>query len=190
VLRIDSSGRPVQSAAEGELRAWVPSARGPGLVDLTLDLWSERPPLVARQVRELSGEGRPAQPNCWARCEAEGRRYWLHTALDNHVHGRQDQPSGTTYHLDGRHITDGPGFFCATGEAVNGPGGCFGWDLDALDDCLRGRWGAAPPFTLVWHDAEVARTCLGATPQTDNRPLTFEEVLAFLTGQRVDVRLD
>jgi hypothetical protein len=181
VLRIDSSGRPVQSAADGELRAWIPSARGPGLVDLTLDLWSERPPLVAREVWELWSEGRPAGPNRWARCDTEGRWYWLRTALDNHVHGCQDRPSGTTYHLDGRHITDSPGFFCAMGEAVNGPGGYFGCGLDALDGCLRGRWGAASPTTLVWHDAEVARTCLGTTPQADDRPLTFEELLAFLT---------
>jgi RNAse (barnase) inhibitor barstar len=189
VLRIDSSGRPMQSAAEGELRAWIPSARGPGLVDLTLDLWSERPPLAARAVWELWGDGRPAQPGLWGRCDAEGRRFWLRTALDNHVHGRQDRPPRTTYHLDGSHITDEPGFFCALGEAVNGPGGYFGWGLDALADCLRGRWGAAPPATLVWHDADVARTCLGVTPHVDNRPPTFEELLAFLAEQGVDVRL-
>jgi hypothetical protein len=189
VLRVDSAGHPVQSAAEGEVRAWIPSARGPGLVDLTLDLWSERPPLVAREIWELWGGGRPAQPNHWARCDAEGRRFWLRTALDNHVHGRQDRPPGTTYHLDGHHITDEPGFFCALGEAVNGPGGYFGWGFDALSDCLRGRWGAAGPFALVWHDADVARAGLGTTPHADDRPSTFEELLAFLAEKRVDVRL-
>ncbi|MGW0334418.1 barstar family protein [Streptomyces sp. NPDC003011] len=189
VLRIDSAGRPVQSAAEGEVRAWIPSARGPGLVDLTLDLWSERPPVVAREVWELWGDGRPAEPNHWARCDAEGRQFWLGTALDNHVHGRPDRPPGTTYHLDGHHVTDEPGFFCALGEAVNGPGGYFGWGLDTLSDCLCGRWGAAGPFTLVWHDADVARTCLGVTPHVGNRPTTFGELLAFLAEKRVDVRL-
>jgi RNAse (barnase) inhibitor barstar len=190
VLRIDSSGRPVQAAAEGELRAWIPSARGPGLVDLTLDLWSERPPLVAREVWELWGGGRPADPNRWARCEADGRRFWLRTALHNHAQDRQDRPPGTTYHLDGRHITDEPGFFCALGEAVNGPGGYFGGGFDALADCLCGRWGAATPFTLVWHHADVARTRLGATEHIDHHPpTTFEDLLAFLTGKRIDVRL-
>jgi RNAse (barnase) inhibitor barstar len=189
VLRIDSSGRPVQAAAEGELRAWIPSARGPGLVDLTLDLWSERPPLAAREVWELWGDGRPADPNRWSRCGPEGREFWLRTALANHVYGSPDKVSGSTYHLDGRHITDKPGFFCALGEAVNGPGGYFGWGLDALNDCLLGRWGAAPPFALVWHDAHVARTCLGLTPHVDYRPPTFDELLTFLTGQGVEVRL-
>ena len=189
VLRIDSSGRTVQSATEGELRAWIPSARGPGLIDLTLEPWSERPPLAAREVWELWGDGRPAEPNRWARCDAEGRRFWLGTALDNHDHDRQDRPSGTTYHLDGRHITDEPGFFCALGEAVNGPGGYFGWGFGALNDCLRGRWGAAPPLTLIWHDADIARTCLGGTPHNDDSPPVFEELLAFLAERRVDVRL-
>ncbi|WP_328749626.1 barstar family protein [Streptomyces sp. NBC_00285] len=180
----------MQFAAEGELRAWIPSARGPALVDLTLDLWSERPPYVAGEVWELWAEGRPTEPDKWAVCDAEGREFWLRTALDNHVHGGQDQPPGTTYHLDGRHITDVPGFFCALGEAVNGPGGYFGQGLDALDDCLRGRWGAAPPFSLIWHASEVARGCLGVTPHAVHRPPAFEELLACLAeGDRVAVRL-
>ncbi|WP_329441442.1 barstar family protein [Streptomyces canus] len=189
VLRIDTSGRPLQSAAEGELRAWIPSARGPGLVDLTLDLWSERPPFAADEVWELWTEGRPTEPNRWARCDNEGRQFWLRTAV-NHVHGGQDRPPDTTYHLDGRHITDMAGFFCALGEAVNGPGGYFGWGMDALDDCLTGRWGATPPLSLVWHDSEVARRCLGVTSQTLHRPPDFEELLAYLAeGDRVDVHL-
>ncbi|WP_328680177.1 barstar family protein [Streptomyces sp. NBC_00343] len=189
VVRIDTSGRPVQPAAEGELRAWIPSARGPGLVDLTLDPWTERPPLAAREVWELWGEGRPSVPNRWADCDAEGRRFWLDTALANHTHTAPDRPPATVYHLDGSHITDAPGFFCALGEAVNGPAGYFGWGLDALNDCLRGSWGATPPFTLVWHDTAIARACLGVTPHTGRRPPTFEELLAFLTERHVEVRL-
>ncbi|MFI9175372.1 barstar family protein [Streptomyces lincolnensis] len=204
VVRIDSSGRPVQAAAEGEVRAWIPSARGSGLVDLTLDLWSERPPLAAREVWELWGEGRPTEPNRWARCDTAARDFWLDTARENHPHGSPDRPAGTTYHLDGRHITDRPGLFCALGEAVNGPGGYFGWGLDALADCLCGRWGATPPLTLVWHDADVARACLDAptatataaasTPATavqagHGRSLAFEELLAFLAEKNVEVRL-
>lgn len=188
VLRVDASGRPVQPAAEGELRAWIPSARGSGLVDLTLDPWSERPPLAARDVWDLWGEGRPSEPGRWAGCDADGRVFWLGTALENRAQGLPDRPSGTTYHLDGRHITDLPGFYCALGEAVNGPGGYFGWNQGGLNDCLRGRWGATPPFTLVWHDADVARTCLGVTPHAGPRPPTYEELLAFLAERHVDVR--
>ncbi|MFD9242801.1 barstar family protein [Streptomyces sp. NPDC059556] len=42
------------------------------------------------------------------------------------------------------------------GEAVNGPGGYFGWNLDALDDCFFGGWGAAPAFTLFWGSSAEA----------------------------------
>lgn len=190
VLRLGAHGRTVQPAVEGELTAWIPSARGRGLIDLTLEPWSERPPNAASEVWDLWWRGRPSETGLWARCSPEGRDFWLGTARDNRVHGEPDDPPGGTYHLDGRHIIDERGFFCALGEAVNGPGGYFGWGLDALTDCLRGRWGAEPPFTLVWHDADVARSCLGVTPHTGYRPLTFEELLAFLAEKRVDVRLD
>ncbi|MFC8200316.1 barstar family protein [Streptomyces sp. NPDC057298] len=190
LIRLDTAGRPVQSAVEGELVAWIPSARGRGLVDLTLEPWSERPPTAAEEVWELWDTGRPTEPGRWARCGPEARRHWPHTAREHHQPDRPDAEPGATYHLEGSRIIDEPGFFCALGEAVNGPGGYFGWGLDALADCLRGRWGALRPFTLVWHDAEVARTCLGLVPRTDRRPWTFEELLAFLVDEGVDVRLD
>ncbi|WP_151482668.1 barstar family protein [Streptomyces albicerus] len=189
LIRLDTSGCTVQSAVEGELVAWIPSARGRGLVDLTLEPWSERPPTAAEQVWELWDDGRPAAPGLWAQCGVEGRRHWLSMALDHHEADKPDAEPGGTYHLEGRHITDDQGFFCAIGEAVNGPGGYFGWGIDALTDCLRGRWGAARPFTLVWHDAEVARTCLGLVPRTDRRPWTFEELLEVLVDKGIDVRL-
>ncbi|MET7598905.1 barstar family protein [Streptomyces sp. NPDC004082] len=189
VLRLDAHGRTVQEAVEGEITAWIPSARGPGLVDLALEPWSERPPSAAPEVWDLWWDGRPTEPGLWARLSPEGRSAWLGTALANHPHGGPDPPAGTTFHLDGRHVTDLPAFFCALGEAVNGPGGYFGWGLDAVTDCLRGRWGARQPLTLVWHDADVARSCLGPTPHVSRRPWTFEELVAFLTEEGVDLRL-
>lgn len=38
------------------------------------------------------------------------------------------------------------------GEAINGPGGYFGWNLDALHDCLRGGFGALTPGYLFAHE--------------------------------------
>ena len=189
VARIDTSGRTVQMVVEGELTAWIPSARGRGLVDLALEPWSERPPLAAAEVWDLWSAGRPVQPGLWSRCGAQARAFWLGTTLANHAPTDPDRPSGATYHLEGRHIIDLPGFFCALGEAVNGPGGYFGHSEAALSDCLSGRWGALPPFTLVWHDADVARRCLGVTPHADHRPSTFEELLHLLAQRRVTVRL-
>ncbi|UGT65268.1 barstar family protein [Nocardia asteroides] len=82
--------------------------------------------------------------------------------------------------MDGRFITDRNGFFCAIGEAVNGPGGYFGSDLDGLADCLRGGFGAAPPFALTWLGFDLSE-----------RHLSFEfleAVLAVLDGGGVSVQ--
>ncbi|OAH11557.1 barstar family protein [Streptomyces jeddahensis] len=189
VLRLDAFGRTLQYAVEGELTAWIPSAHGRGLVDLTLEPWSQRPPRAARAVWDLWWDGVPAEPNLWAQCDTASRDFWLGTALTSHDSRRPDAAPGATHHLDGRHITDEPGFYCALGETVNGPGGYFGRSLDALDDCLYGGFGARRPFTLVWHDAHVARTCLGVTPQAHGRPPTFEELLGHLAEMGVQVTL-
>ncbi|MGH4032564.1 barstar family protein [Actinomycetota bacterium Odt1-20B] len=189
LLRLDESGKTLEEAAEGELIAWIPSARGRGLVDLSLDPWSDRPPPVARQVWDTWWPGRPTEPNLWAPLTTEGRHHWMGTALVNRARYTPDAGPGATYHLDGRHITDVPGFYCALSEAVNGPGGYYGRNLDAVNDCLRGGFGARSPFTLVWHDAHIARSCLGLTPRVDQRPHTFEEILTFLAEAHVQVEL-
>ncbi|MDI3419625.1 barstar family protein [Streptomyces luteolus] len=168
--RLDRFGEPVQDAVEGEVTTWIPSARGPGRVDLTLQPLAERPPSAAHDVWELWADGRPGLPNLWARCDEPGRRFWLTTALANRARTAEDAAPGTTFHLDGRHIIDEAAFFCALGEAVNGPGGYFGWGLDALADCLCGHFGARRPFALVWHDAHIARRCLAFSPTARHRP--------------------
>ncbi|WP_200300691.1 barstar family protein [Streptomyces adelaidensis] len=189
LLRLDTHGSTVQAAVEGELTAWIPSARGRGYVDLTLEPWSDRPPRAAEQVWDLWDRGRPTEPNLWAHCGTDGRRFWLDTAFANRATTGPDAAAGTTFHLDGRHITDDQAFFCALGEAVNGPGGYFGRCLNGVSDALGGHFGATGPFTLVWHDAHIARACLGLSPHIDIRPETFEELLDFFTERRIDVRL-
>lgn len=81
------------------------------------------------------------------------------------------EPLGRAYRVDGAHVSDITSYCCALGEAVNGPGGYFGWNLDALADCLRGGFGAAPPFTVVGPEGphvrkvfERAGVTLRATP--------------------------
>ncbi|WP_406100936.1 barstar family protein [Streptomyces sp. NBC_01003] len=76
---------------------------------------------------------------------SEGRRAWLSVALWSHEYQRPGHPvdaePGQVFALDGRQVVDANSFYCALGEAINGPGGYFGWNLDAANDCLRGRWG-------------------------------------------------
>jgi len=119
------------------------------------------------------------------------RHYWAGAALCHRRSSEQDRPAGTAYHLDGRHVTDVEGFYCAIGEAINGPGGYFGWNLDELRDCLRGGWGAARPFRLIWQDAAVAQKHLVAG--YDRRrwapPITMDDLLRWLAEHRIDVEL-
>ncbi|MFC6019552.1 barstar family protein [Plantactinospora solaniradicis] len=158
-----------------------PSELDGALVDITLDGGFSKPlPSGAEEIWRRWYDGRPRVPNLWAGYDREVRHQWSGAALAHHRDGRPDRRAGRTYHLDGRYVTDVEGFYCAVGEAVNGPGGYFGWNLDALDDCLRGGWGAATPFRLVWHDADVARQYL--VPGYDRWRLHPAVTLDYLLG--------
>jgi RNAse (barnase) inhibitor barstar len=56
------------------------------------------------------------------------------------------------YRIDGRKI----------GSAVNGPGGYFGRNLDALADCLRGGFGTPEhrPYEFEWQHSALSRRYL------------------------------
>jgi RNAse (barnase) inhibitor barstar len=140
-----------------------------GLVDLTTRAHRD---VVegAGAVWELVRAGRLDRPGLW---RSYGRRAWLSVALKRQVRGQ----AGV---LDGRDVVDVDAFYCALGEAVNGPGGYYGWNLDAMDDCLHGGFGPMPPFTLRWQESAVARQRL---PE-------FETVLTILRESGVDVRLE
>ncbi|MEU8432049.1 hypothetical protein AB0F18_03920 [Streptomyces sp. NPDC029216] len=181
---LDAAGEVLSVAGNPDIVGWEPSPRGPGLYDLTVHM-DPQPPVVAA-IWPLWREGRPAVPNLWAQFDPTGRARWLDPAVYHRT--GPDRPAGGTYHLDGRHVTDSEGFFCALGEAVNGPGGYFGRCLNGVSDALGGGFGATGPFTLVWHDHEVARRCLGVQPLT-RYPVTFPELLSFLREKRIDVVL-
>ncbi|MEU9117880.1 barstar family protein [Streptomyces sp. NPDC048483] len=151
-----------------------PSALGAGLLDivLTQGLW-EPPPLAARPLWRRWHRGPPAAPNLWAAYDTERREIWLERVAAYHRRPPQDAPAGRVYHLDGRFITDEPGFCLAIGEAVNGPGGYFGRCLAALDDCLCGHFGATVPFTVIWHHSQVARRHLGRVLDSTGEPYDF-----------------
>lgn len=160
------------------------SAQGDGLLDVKLDAAIDDPmPAAARQIWEQWRTGPPATAGLWTGYDAELRHQWAGAALAHRRAGVTDKPAHTTYVLDGRHVTDVEGFYCAIGEAINGPGGYFGWNTGALDDCLRGRWGAASPFRLVWHASAVARTHLAL------RDITFEQLHQQLVDHGIDIEM-
>ncbi len=159
---LDMAGEPLADFWMSEITDWRPSRLDPERVDIVA-LWGfDSPPPRARHLWERWRVARPDQPNQWAEYGPEDRGEWLTIVRRNNSRRarRLDQPPGRVYHLDGTHVTDEAAFYLALGEAINGPGGYFGWNLDALDDCLRGRFGARTPFTLIWNDSHVARRSL------------------------------
>jgi RNAse (barnase) inhibitor barstar len=63
--------------------------------------------------------------------------------------------------LDGASMVTKAGFYCALGEAANGPGGYFGSNLDALADCLRSSPVGKRPARLLWKDFSSSEEVLG-----------------------------
>ncbi|MGW6746710.1 barstar family protein [Streptomyces sp. NPDC055025] len=68
-----------------------------------------------------------------------------------------------TYVIDGAEVTGLDRFWQVIGAAVNGPGGYFGSNLDALADCLHGGYGTPDDgdFVIEWRRHELSRRALG-----------------------------
>jgi RNAse (barnase) inhibitor barstar len=73
------------------------------------------------------------------------------------------EPQLPTYVIDGLHIGTLEDFWREIGEAVNGPGGYFASNLDALDDCLAGGMGQPRDgkCTFIWENSASSRAALG-----------------------------
>lgn len=121
-------------------------------------------------------------------------------APKSHAFGRADAryPAlvTVTYVVEGSQVKSLEEFWRVMGEAVNGPGGYFGQNLDAFNDCLRGGFGTPDDddFAVEWRDHELSRRNLGY-PETvrqlelrlerchpSNRPLVRADLQAARAG--------
>ncbi|WP_319721699.1 barstar family protein [Streptomyces sp. MB09-01] len=186
ILAVDRTGRVMTGrTARLSVVGARPSALGGGLLDVTV--WGdveEQPRPEVERVWEAWRDRRPTEPQQWARFPDELRGEWLRLTERHDGPDRQ----GGDYHLDGRHVTGHYALHCALGEALNGPGGYYGRCWNSLFDCLSGGFGAVPPFTLVWHDFEVARSALADEGMTADS--YAEEVVGRLRsfGATVELR--
>ncbi|MFD6819860.1 barstar family protein [Streptomyces sp. NPDC060085] len=157
-MRDDQGIALTEQRLRTEVRAWRPSSLGSHLIDLELDGELEPVPEHAQAIWNLWLTGPPDPEGSWASLDTRQREAWLDLVRERGCRLKdQERPLGHTYVLDGRHITEIPGLYLALGEAVQGPGGYFGGNLDALVDCLRGDFGYNAPATLLWRQAAVAR---------------------------------
>ncbi|WP_327270115.1 barstar family protein [Streptomyces sp. NBC_01218] len=189
LLVLDRHGAVMASRTVGlAITGARPSVLGGTLVDITLtDGGDGRPSSAARPIWAQWYQGPPAEPNLWAPYDSQGRAEWLDlTTRAWRVPAPQPDRSGGEHHLDGRFITDVPGLHCAIAEALLGPGRYYGRERNAFKDCLGGGFGVAPPFTLTWHDSEIARRALADIVENPHGQLSyFEEIVRLL--ERCDV---
>ncbi|SDT64530.1 barstar family protein [Actinoplanes derwentensis] len=178
-----SDGRLLDTSLRGifaDITAVRPSSPGAGLWDVDLDQGAyETLPTAARPFWDSWLERPPTESGTWTSLAPESRSRWLSLAQAAHRHDVPGNPPGRTYHVDGRHIADVTDFCCALGEAINGPGGYVGWDLDDVGGHLNGSAGAITPFTLIWSDAEASRQAMGEEP--------FQDLITFLSNNRAEV---
>jgi RNAse (barnase) inhibitor barstar len=100
----------------------------------------------------------------WQKLDEVGRVAWLERARARMLKSAEaghHAPSRVEVTIDGNDFDDLTGFFCAIGEAVNGPGGYFGATLQGFDDCLFGGFGLEAPCTITWLHSKRSRATLG-----------------------------
>lgn len=171
---LDRNGRGMMRLGVGlGIEGARPSVLGGTLIDITLTDGGERPSVNARPIWETWYEGIPTTRNQWAPYSTQGREEWLEMTAIGMNDQRPDR-SGGEHHLDGTFATDIPGLHLAMAEALLGPGRYFGREYNAFKDCLCGGFGIALPFTLIWHDAVIARQALADD--------VFEEGLSYFEG--------
>lgn len=111
----------------------------------------------------------PERAGAWRALSTAQRWRWLVAARNRHFKwlkrrgGWKDAAPGAIFSIDGSQITDLPSFFCALGEAINGPGGYFGLSVSSLEDCLFGAFGATLPFVLRIQSYDTCQRSLNAT---------------------------
>jgi hypothetical protein len=181
LFALDRTGRVMDSlTVSSDVEEIRPSVLGAALVDITLPHIYYAPPTAARPIWETWYAGLPTELNQWAGLTTEQRVQWLGLARGPR-HDIFDDGAHPTYHLDGQHVTDVPGLHLALGEALYGAGGGLGREWQGFTESLGCRQCFPQPFTLVWHDSDIARTALAEAHDSPNEQVSyFDEVVRVL----------
>jgi RNAse (barnase) inhibitor barstar len=101
-----------------------------------------------REVCEMRINNELTEYNLWRKLKKESRQGWLEVAIN--LQSNIIDRANLIVEINGDLIDDTDSFYCVIGESINGPGGYFGRNLDALHDCFRGEFGVKLPFTIKW----------------------------------------
>lgn len=163
-----------------------------GSFDLTVKFECDALYAEASQTWELLRTRELNRYGIWHSRGPRGRKAWLSVALNHHNFRSQNvRPPRLTYEIDGSSMDDMYGFYCEIGERLNGPGGYFGWNIPALDDCLVGDWGVGVPFSLIWNNSEFARSALNRNEEIREvyGKGFFDVVIDVLLDRGIDITL-
>lgn len=124
----------------------------------------------------------PTKCGEWRGLSEEEKWSWLQGVRDAYfAKAKRNAPPripGRTVTLEGDLIEDVASFYCALGEAVNGPGGYFGAHTIALYDALHGGFGLDAPCTIRWRDSHASQLVLDSAALV--RELKRNETIAEL----------
>ncbi|SFE86914.1 Barstar (barnase inhibitor) [Paenibacillus algorifonticola] len=116
-------------------------------------------PRESLEIWDLWRESDPMVKNMWMDLSKDQQQRWLEIVRQHEKTAPADQANGE-YFLDMGIVEDDITFYCALGEAINGPGGYYGFTLTSLEDCFCGGFGAVAPFTLyISHLNKSAYEC-------------------------------
>ncbi|MFJ5926804.1 barstar family protein [Kitasatospora sp. NPDC092948] len=155
---VDASGKPLAYYYIGRaaLELARPSETVAGSTDVRVSFFGHTLPYPgARRIWPRWASGEPIERGEWRTCPPDEYDSWLHVVQHAwFASGHQairygDEPEPV---VDGAEMVNIAGFYCALGEAVNGPGGYFGSNPSALEDCLTNRMPDQPPLRLIWRN--------------------------------------
>ncbi|MFB9924631.1 barstar family protein [Amycolatopsis halotolerans] len=161
---VDDSGKAIGSYCLGrlELRQKNISRAPDGSISLEVRCGGGEPYPHAQEIWARWSRG-SILPREWTRYPATQHGDWLHVVQNAwFTSGKRALRYGTgDIVIDGQGLSSEDSFYCAIGEAANGPGGYFGSNLDALDDCVRNGSETGHHYSVVWSAAEISRRVLG-----------------------------
>lgn len=116
----------------------------------------------------------------WKNLPSNKVQGWLDAAIRLGIKPTDVSNKIATIDSDGLDTEDK--FYCAIGEAVNGPGGYFGRGLHALSDCFGGDFGVkdGSVFTLNWINHKTYKKKF---------PDYFQEILKIFSENRKNINL-
>lgn len=145
----------------------------------------------AERLWEQRAVGSPVESNQWAGLSVSARAAWLEVARMYLPPAGLEVRQDPVIMVDGANVEDPISFFCAIGEAVNGPGGYFGANLDSFEDCMHGGFGISGSATFILRNFRAAIESLSRIPVPLSTRCTYwNAVREIFAATHIDVVID